>query len=437
MTNPNVAGATSGIDPGPPQTRTALIWFGALMIALLGWVYASPVGGSPDEPAHMAYAWGLLTGQDVLNTPPNCDATLANCAIYVDVPVGLIPDPTCYQRLPETSAGCEGEPWIGSQPTRTFRYPPPYYLLVGATMRASTGLGVSGETAGIVGRIAGSLVVASILVPAFVLASKHARNLIPFLVVCLTPMTMFVAGSINPNGVEIAGAMAAATALVVMARSMGHSARGSTTERVPISVIATFAYGIGWLAWGRPLGFLWAGGLLLFGFLYIRHSYETAAQGSSDWKELARVVRPAFAPAGAVTGLAVAWFGYSILGWGTSSSSTKTLPDPGIESLVAVLLRWGGILWEGIGILGWLYTPLPVLVMVISIGCIAAMMAAVSVTNPGQAELRKVAWNFLVVMALGITTLMFITTFLWQGRYVLPTMVAFLILWGGTAVPAG
>ena len=42
----------------------------------------------------------------------------------------------------------------------------------------------------------------TLLVPAGVLVSRHRRGAVPFFVVALMPMTMFMIGSINPSGIS-------------------------------------------------------------------------------------------------------------------------------------------------------------------------------------------------------------------------------------------
>lgn len=403
-------------QPETPLRSVALLWALCVSVCAAAWAIASPVGASPDEPAHIAYAWGLATGQDVLDSPNNCGQD--NCSLVVSVPVGLMPDPSCHQRRPEVSAGCEPTRHIVSQTSRTIRYPPPYYLITGLGMRASMGVGLSPASASLVGRLLGAALTLSTLVPALVLATRRIRALVPYLIVPLTPMTMFVVSAINPNGAEIGGGIAAATAVVVYSRTLKHDALTSYV----------FLAGMFWLTWSRPLGFLWAGAVGVFGLLYIHAGHHATQSSVADTaRRLARV----WIPATVSLVLAMAWFGYAIGAWTTVGSSRS--PNTVLTALVGTPLRWGGILWEFVGVLGWLFTPLPTLSVILTIGCVAAMLTLSQVSGPDGGPQRRVAAVYLASIVAGVTALMFYNNFLWQGRYVIAPLGVFAILWGGSA----
>lgn len=366
----------------------------------------------------MAYAWGLATGQNVFDVDAECDTTDPTCVVRVEAPVGLIPDPQCHARLPEVSAGCEAERTIVLKPTTTIRYPPPYYIVVGAAMRLATGLGVAADVAGHVGRLAGALLSASVLAPAFALVSRRSARLLPFLIASITPITLFVIGSVNPSGTEITGAIAASA---ILALALQHGSFDS-------AMVGAFVYATFWLAWSRPLGFLWAGSLLLFGALYLHIGFH-----SDTVSETAKRVSRAFVGGAVVTFLSMIWFGYSIMVRSTGAASPRTLPDPGIERLLAVILRWGDMVWESVGVLGWLHTPLSMVAMLAIIGSLAGMMVLAAPQADGLARTRGVVLRYLALVALGVTLIMIRTNFLWQGRYVIPTFVSAFILLGGTA----
>ncbi len=209
----------SGLGAQRSDGKSAAVWAVALLTALLAWMFASPVGTSPDEQSHMAYAWGLVTGQEVFDLPSDCDTSLVSCLVIIEAPVGLLPSPDCHQFKPNVPASCLGPRTTTVQPVATIRYPPPYYLVIGTILRGSLAIGISGETAGVLGRLASTLLSLSILVPAFVVASRRVPKVLPFLIVSLTPMTLFMSVSINPSGPEICGAIAVATALVVFRSS--------------------------------------------------------------------------------------------------------------------------------------------------------------------------------------------------------------------------
>ncbi len=408
-----------------PQTgsggwiRTAGVWAGAIFVSLLAWVFASPVGGSPDEPAHMAYAWGLATGQEVFDVPPGCDTRTQACVTVVDTPLGLIPTPGCHQFQPQVPASCEQARSITAQPSSTIRYPPPYYYLVGWAMRVALKLGVDAEDGGLVGRVASALLVTSLLAPTFVVAVKRLPTLVPFILVLLSPMTLFMGGTINPSGAEIVAAIAVAVGLVAFSRSLELDRWTSLS----------FVYGIGWLTWARPLGFLWAGAALVFGVLYVVAAHKAKRRFLETVIRLGRVLVPSVL----LVITAVGWFVFSLEVRRTDGSSEVSVPDPGLERLVAVPLRWGGMLWESVGVLGWLDTQLPKPVMFTIIGVAATMMGLAAVGSQENTQLRRITLVYLGVIVVGISAIMYRTAFLWQGRYALPSLAIGLLLWGGTA----
>ncbi len=395
--------------------QVVLIWGVAILIPLMAWTFASPVGASPDEPEHIAYAWGLVTGQDVFEISPDCIPEWPICT-SVTVPPGLVPDPICHRRLPQSAATCDEAGVITVKQTRDVRYPPPYYIIVGGAMRASIEMGIG--NAAIVGRMVGALLTWSLLLPAFVLAWRRAPKLIPFIIVTLTPITMFVSGSISPSGTEIAGAIAASVGLVVFSRS---------AMLEPIS-LGTFLYGMAWLALSRPLGFLWAAPLLIFGVLYVREGRE-----DQTWREVFRPLLPALVGSLVILVMALGWFGFAIGARSLEGGTGKTVPAPGVERLLAIPLRWGDMLWESVGVLGWLLTPLPTPVMLLIFGCIFMMLVLATINSESEMPKRRISLQFLATIVLGVTALMFQTKFLWQGRYVIPVLAAWLILWAGTS----
>lgn len=51
----------------PLRRRAAWLFLAVAGLSLaLAWMLASPVGASPDEQAHIDYAWGTVTGQTVV-----------------------------------------------------------------------------------------------------------------------------------------------------------------------------------------------------------------------------------------------------------------------------------------------------------------------------------------------------------------------------------
>jgi hypothetical protein len=103
-------------------------------IALLAWVYASPIGSSPDDDYHLTSSWCASPGASVLCV----DAEDVNEPSARIVPEAL-PDIACFAFDSEQSAACQGEEfnWNVADTTETARsnvgggYPPVYYAVTG------------------------------------------------------------------------------------------------------------------------------------------------------------------------------------------------------------------------------------------------------------------------------------------------------------------
>jgi hypothetical protein len=171
-----------------------------------GWALALPVNGTYDESEHIVRAYGVASGQ------------LYATAGTQRVPASLLPgDVQCpwQQRLP---ASCQQPPPADHTrvPVRTgaAAYSPVYYLPVGLPMLVRPGYG------GIVaGRLVSALLCALLLAAAVAIAVRLGnRLLIAGLVLVATPMAMDLAGSINPNGLEIAAGVLLWCALLALLR---------------------------------------------------------------------------------------------------------------------------------------------------------------------------------------------------------------------------
>jgi Predicted membrane protein (DUF2142) len=171
-----------------------------------GWALALPVNGTYDESEHIVRAYGVASGQ-----------------IYATkgtqrVPASLLPGSvqcTWQRRLP---ASCQRPASADHHrvATRTGAagYSPVYYLPVGLPMLVSPGY------RGIVaGRLVSALLSGVLLAAAAAIAVWLGnRLLVCGLVLAATPMAMNLAGSINPNGLEIAAGVLLWCALLALLR---------------------------------------------------------------------------------------------------------------------------------------------------------------------------------------------------------------------------
>ena len=417
--------AGSGLNQKVGKGRAlflAVIWAVPLVFGFGLWTFSSPVGANPDEPSHTVYAWSIATGQGFGDRQTKCEPSAKSCPpiLFVKIPVGLFEQPGCYAFRPNVPAACSVGRMSGDiVGTNMVRYPPLYYGVIGLVMRSALAVGVPSGTTGFLARLASALISITLIAPALALAWTRARRLVPALLVLLTPMSLFMVGAINPSGVEITAAMAAATAIVVLARS---------SRQRPAQVLLTYA--ITWLTWSRPLGFLWAATIVAFGLFYIAISDTMVRQIRQLFREMAWVI--GFAGVNLMGG--VMWFAYASQVRNVGGDGPKiSLPAPGLERHIAIFLRWGEMIWEDIGVLGWLDTRLPLLLM------LATVVTLISVANnsisQSDVDIRRrlIALLYLLAIFVGTTLIMYYQGFLWQGRYVLPALAAgYLLLVGAS-----
>ena len=417
--------AEPGFDQKVGRGRSlflAVIWAVPLVFGFGLWTFSSPVGANPDEPSHIIYAWSIATGQGFGDRQAKCEPSVKSCPPIhiVKIPVGLFEQPGCYAFRPNVPAACSVGRTSGDVVgTNMVRYPPLYYGVIGLVMRSALAVGVPSDTTGFLARLASALISITLIAPALALAWARARRLVPGLILLLTPMSLFMVGAINPSGVEITAAMAAATAIVVLARS---------SRQRPAQVLLTYA--ITWLTWSRPLGFLWAATIVAFGLFYIAISDSVVRQIRQLFRDLAWVI--GFAVVNLMGG--VMWFAYASQVRNVGGDGPKiSLPAPGLERHIAIFLRWGEMIWEDIGVLGWLDTRLPLLLMLATVVTLTSVVNNSIFKSDVDVRRRLLAFLYLLAIFVGTTLIMYYQGFLWQGRYVLPALAAgYLLLVGAS-----
>ena len=215
------------VPPGPPSrcvaplvpgpSRRRAVWTVAAVAGwarAVAWALASPVGASPDEQAHIAYAWGTVTGQTVVGeqlvTIPG-----ARTATNVQVPQKLLqyPPPGCYAFHPERPVRqCAPVPADNLQPvaqaTYVSRYPPLFYAAEGVVLQAATAVDLSGPHVLYIARLAAAgLSLLAVGYGLFLLSRRFPDDVVVLATLLALPATAwFLAASVNPNGLEITAA---------------------------------------------------------------------------------------------------------------------------------------------------------------------------------------------------------------------------------------
>ena len=389
-----------------PGRRFAWSVFAATTAVLLTWVIGMPRFVSPDEPAHWYKAYATAHGQ-AIGVP--VEGLPSNIRRY-EVPAEMgIPDLGCFFFRPDVPAGCAVgaiEAGISSAAV----YPPPWYGVVGGGAR------LVGQADSLrVNRAVGAVTCAALLAVAFSVARRApSGRLAPLLLLAATPMTLFLAASVNPSGFEVAG-------FVLLWALCLHLAGAGAPSRRSGAIVGLV---IAMLLLSRFASVIWVG----YGSIVLM-----LALGIAGVRRF--LTRDFLVPALGISAVAVAL----LLGWsryaGIDAEDSRLAIDVGPRE--AARLTWERMpdfAEQMIGLLGWLDTEIPwyahlafvVFTLVATVGIVASRDRRLIVA--GVAVLVG-----LVVVPIGINVASAASAGLvWQGRYSLPlyAMVGFLGMLG-------
>jgi hypothetical protein len=412
---------TRADTPTPPARGPALRWIGvgALLFALAAlWSLAVPPMASPDEPSHVVRAAAVARGQ--LSGTPN-DAPQSTDRPGSGTLVRLPSDfaaalalPNCFAFDRDQPADCQQDlPAAGPQTlVETFagQYPPLYYALVGwPSLFLAAGPSI------IAMRLVSAAISAALLTwAAFRLSTTRGNRAgLWGLGVALTPMCLFLAGTVNPAGFEISAAFAFWAACLVLVSRDGPVSTAALAQAV---VSGALLINI------RATGPVWALGIVVVALVF-------APKGR--WRELLRLPSARWLGAVAVVACLVA------VGWLGTHGSVVTTHGlyPQYADLKTALL---GILGAGFGYLqnmigdfGWLDAPAPPLTFVawyLALG--ALLLPALAAVRPVR---QRLALGLAIVGTAAAPVLLQLPTIvdsglIWQGRYALPLAVGVPIL---------
>ena len=240
-----------------------------LLVTLLSWSVASPVGSSPDEDFHLASIWCGNGEREGVCEP---GATEVQQAVPAPVAGGI-----CYALEPSLSAECYEERMAApveelvstGRGNFTSIYPAGFYWvnswLVGEDVEASV----------VAMRALNVVLVVGVLTALYALLPHRRRNALALAVaVTIVPLGAFLVASINPSGWAIFAALAvfaglsgffetegrrryALGAVTLVAAFLGTGSRADSAAYV---VVAAFA--ATFLNWWRPSGRWWRPGPL-------------------------------------------------------------------------------------------------------------------------------------------------------------------------------
>lgn len=400
-------------SPGAGSFRYRRTWVVAFLGFFLlgaGWALGTPYDGSPDEGDHILRAYGVATGQ-VLLEPAN--AALGGGA-FVDAPRSLVVD-RCWQFKLFQDVSCSGSPGedqtVESVPTSVGRNSPVYYAFVGVP------IAISPDWTGVLlGRLIAVLLSGLLLATALADAMRWSRHrLLPAAVIAgTTPIVLHLAGSINPNALEITAATAFFAAAVPLL--LNPQARRDNTLLWHAGVAALV------LATTRMLGPLWLG--LAVAVLLLPWRRAKLADLWA-WRRLRYWLIAVMAACGAGAG------------WALLAGSAESNPYYLIYGRLSPfrivrmeLQNWGRYLDEMVGVNSWLDARMPEIGYIIW-PIVGGALVLWGFVMAGRADrLRLVG---LIAAAIGVPMAISIALantfgFITQGRYLLPLLVGVVML---------
>jgi len=258
-------------QPMSTPVRRSATWLFLVAYGLflaVAWTLSSPVGASPDEQAHIDYAWGTVTGQTIVGEhlvtiPMGGTATqipVGGTATQIQVPNKLLqsPDPVCYRFLVGTpTVSCSPIPAdtmkLVTRASYMSRYPPLFYVVEGVVLKMATALDLSGPYVLYGARlVAAMLNVLALGYGLHLLWRRFPHQVVLFATLLALPATSwFLAASVNPNGLEITAAflLAAGVLSLRVDDALGVRLRAAVFA-IPLGTLL--------LAWSRPLSWVWA-----------------------------------------------------------------------------------------------------------------------------------------------------------------------------------
>ncbi|WP_374007741.1 DUF2142 domain-containing protein [Leifsonia sp. LS-T14] len=402
-----------------PRTRFPVRVFlvaWALITALcLCWSFATPVSASPDEPAHIVRAASVVRGEWV--GTPSAFGNIVTVPAYIARSQAV----TCFAFHPSVDADCGiAEPADPAADTRAATsaglYNPLYYLAVGWPSL------VLHDTSGIYAmRAMSALLTALFLALAFAVTATLPFRRLAMLAYALaiTPMLLFLGGTVNPNSLEAAATLAVFVGMLAIALD-----RTSVQLKTDLAVVAA---GIAIGANARGLSPLWLV-VALGAPLVLIERKRLVALLQRRATIVAIVVSAVF-----VIG-AVAWTlgSNSLANAIVKPDEALKFPGVGASPLTGFLRVLTGTVGYGqglIGLFGWLDTPAPdVVVYVYGLGIGALVITALlALRGRKLIVLGILLASFLLFPAIVQAVYIHGGGLIWQGRYNLPLFLCLVV----------
>jgi hypothetical protein len=385
------------------------------MVAV-AWAGATPLGASPDEPAHIIRAASVVRGEVLGENTDEAAVT----RVHVPAGIAMAHSWPCYAFHPQVTAACAPGTIDGgamtSATTTAGLYNPTYYALVGWTSL------VTDDTSRSVMMMR---VVSATLVSFFMAIALSALiRLRPALITGLgfitaaTPMYVFLAGAVNPNALEVSAGAALAASLLLIARRFG-------TIRIRIWLSAVAASGL-LLAQSRGLSPLWMA--LIASAAVLSSPRATLAALVRRWEVQATVVVLAGATVAAVLWSVVTG---TLTSMGAFPGAGQVSPIAAFATTLIGRTIDGGL----VGVFGWLDTPAPPFVFAWWAFLSMALGVAALILGRGRmlAGFLVALGGFVLIPPIVQGIAIQSSGFIWQGRYALIGFAA-AVIWAAAAL---
>lgn len=404
------------VRPRRGGKSTFLLAWALLSALTIAWSLATPISASPDEPAHTVKAASVVRGEFI-----GASSSHGN---IVDVPkyVAWTNLETCYARAPQVTASCippvPGDEFqTVASTTSAGLYNPVYYLLVGWPSL------IFQSNAGIYAMRAISAVLTSLFGAWSIwLVSYWRRPKLPLLAVSIvtTPMLLFLAGTVNPNAVEVTGTMAVLVSALGLVR--GEHGPSRYLQLAVLTVSATVAGN------SRGLSLVWVAAALGIALIFANWSTVRALA-----RQRAVLISVGIVALSSIFALAWVVATSSLTTAVTNHTAVKDYPGVGsspVQGFLTTLSRTIEYTNQLIGIFGWMDTPSPAEVLTTWIVAISALVFAGLCVARGRALVALVVALSLFILCPPILQGAYVTAggYIWQGRYNLPLFACLVII---------
>lgn len=383
-----------------------------LTLLSVAWTLATPIAAAPDEPAHIIKA-AAVARWEFLGTPGTNGVT-----VRVPEWAAQTQAETCFAFRPDVTADCApamtGDGRLVNGTTTAGLYNPTYYLLVGwPSLLFQNAAGVYAM------RIVAALVASLMTAAGLALISTWRAPVIPMAgaLIAATPMTVFLAGVVNPSSLENAAAFTAFAGVLTLVTQMPTDRRLVGT--CGILLIAT-AVGVNI----RGLSVLWFA-LALLPLLLLKR-----ARLAQLFRQRAVLITAGAAVLAA--GVALAWvFVSNSLGAGldTPPAGTPGIGESPLHGFLLVLSATFEYDQGLIGVFGWLDAPAHPATFAIWSMFIGALIVLGGLLLRKRRLLLMLAFLGLLVLLPAVLQAAYITRggIIWQGRYALPLLTFMLM----------